>query len=277
MYTKKIPFIFGVLALLVLLVLFITSPFLPFKYISTPKTILLGISTLIFAGFVFYISHTMLILLYERKPSQTDKFFVILLRSLRQEVLHDFQDVINIYMGLDLSVEDIEYRKGLSELLRQFLIKLVEGTFYKEESPSTEEIKKYMKTINEFIAKNEAEAPFANLPSIERSIITDLSSYIEAADAENSLRKVDELAKAIQIRADETSKVSRVNRWSVPLAITGVICTVIFGLSSILVILQSEKSVLDKALKDNPTVTSEHSSQVEDTTIGNINDYNNLD
>ena len=88
--------------------------------------------------------------------------------------------------------------------------------------------------ISSFIQKIEEVSPYSDLPDIERSILTDISTYLENNDKDAVERKLSELASIIQARNDDLNKIRSTNKWAVPLAVVGMILTVVFGLLSIL-------------------------------------------
>jgi len=88
--------------------------------------------------------------------------------------------------------------------------------------------------ISSFIQKIEEVSPYSDLPDIERSILTDISTYLENNDKDAVERKLSELASIIQARNDDLNKIRSTNKWAVPLAVVGMILTVVFGLLSII-------------------------------------------
>ena len=77
--------------------------------------------------------------------------------------------------------------------------------------------------------QNEAMSPFADLPSAERNILSDITIFLDKNERESVKRKILELAGTIQARDSDLEKVKNINKWTIPLTIIGFILTVIFG------------------------------------------------
>ncbi|MCH7413574.1 hypothetical protein MM213_08770 [Belliella sp. R4-6] len=61
--------------------------------------------------------------------------------------------------------------------------------------------------VTDFIKRNEAIAPFSDLPDTERNIINDISTYNKAGDIESVNRKISELGSVIIIRQEQQVKI----------------------------------------------------------------------
>ena len=95
-------------------------------------------------------------------------------------------------------------------------------------------VKKTKQQISDFISLNEKNSPFSDLPDTERNILNDLSSFSSNGDNSSVERKIIELSSVIQTRYEEQKKLELQNKWSIPLAIVGLILTIIFGILSYL-------------------------------------------
>lgn len=168
----------------------------------------------------------------ERRNQKKEKFFACITHALMSESLRTQDDIINLYKGVNsLSSEDLTYKAGLSRWLREYLVELVSNNL-KEELDS-ESIISFKKAISDFIEKNDQTSPFADLPVAERNMISDIAAFLETKDTEAIRRKLGELASSIQARSDDLDKVKNINRWSVPLAVVGLVLTAIFGIISL--------------------------------------------
>jgi hypothetical protein len=90
-------------------------------------------------------------------------------------------------------------------------------------------IRDWKQKVSEFIQKNEETSPYADLPATERTILADISTFLEMNDTKSVKRKTFELAGMIQARQDDLNKIRNINMWTVPLSIVGLIFTIIFG------------------------------------------------
>jgi hypothetical protein len=188
-----------------------------------------GIITGIYAVTVFAFFTKRRKVYQERKQS----FFLALLKGFENKVIADKIDILNIYKGITNSPSgETEYSVGLNSWLRQFLVDL-----YKRSNDlgitaiQLSDIKtKVTATIKEF----EEIAPYSELPNTEKNLLTDISSYLNIGDKDSIIRKLKELQIVIQTRYQESIKLQNSNKWSIPLAIIGVILTIIFGSISII-------------------------------------------
>ena len=73
-----------------------------------------------------------------------------------------------------------------------------------------------------------------DLPDTERNIINDLSAFNKLGDQNSINRKLGELSSVIITRYEQQKKIENLNKWSIPLAIIGMVLTIIFGVLSII-------------------------------------------
>jgi len=189
------------------------------------------IMTLFSATYVIFIVFTLQ--LKKRKQDEgKKKFFKALNEGLKVGSIISLEDIVNIYKGATgLSSEDLQYRYGLSKNLREFLVELTsKNKNIFGEVLDDNQVRQWSQKITEFIKNNEKTSPYADLPSAERNILTDLSLYAENNDVNSTKRKLSELVGLIQGRNDELIRISKINRWSVPISVIGLILTIIFGI-----------------------------------------------
>jgi len=145
---------------------------------------------------------------------------------------------MNIYMGIaGFSSEDLNYRFGLSKLLREFLVKVITKKLDGEIDDET--LRSWKKKITEFIKKNEEISPYADLPAPERNLLSDIQLFLERNDINSVKRKILELSAMIQARNDDLNRIRNINKWTVPLSVVGVIYIWNFSLDKIKLLLDS--------------------------------------
>ena len=155
------------------------------------------------------------------------------MEGLKIGAINTIDDIENVYKGIGvLSTEDLSYRYRLSRWLREFMVALISKEIDKSIEDKT--LIEWKEKISSFIQKIEEVSPYSDLPDIERSILTDISTYLKNNDKDAVERKLSELASIIQARNDDLNKIRSTNKWAVPLAVVGMILTVVFGLLSIL-------------------------------------------
>lgn len=143
--------------------------------------------------------------------------------------IETIEDLVNVYKGINgLGSDDISYRAGLGRFLREYLAKVVSS-----DSLSSEQIKQLKSKVNEFLKKLDEESPFADLPAAERNLMIDINQFIQVGDQPSAFRKLENLAGLIEARQDGFERLQNSNKWSVPLAVIGLILTIIFGVFSL--------------------------------------------
>lgn len=167
----------------------------------------------------------------QRREKERDRFFKALTEGLKVEAIKSLEDVENIYKGVGRFISDDSINPSrLSKWLREYLVELYETS----EKENDAKRLKWKELITQFIDQNEQQSPYASLPELERSIITDIEVFLKAQDNKAVERKLGEITTAIQAREESFLKLRSTTRWSVPLAVIGLILTIIFGLISII-------------------------------------------
>lgn len=167
----------------------------------------------------------------KRRAKRKNAFVKAMKEGLKAGSITTIDDVVNIYKGVaGLSSEDLSYRYNLSKVLREFLVDLISKNKSVLNSNLDDNIiRDWKEKISDFIQKNEAISPYADLPAAERNILSDISSFLKKGDTESVTRKTLELAGMIQARNDDLNRIRNINRWAVPLSAIGLILTIIFG------------------------------------------------
>lgn len=199
-----------------------------------PEFLIFGI----IAGFIAYILAFWTYFRYiaRRRESRTqqgnDRFDKALQEGLKSDSITTIDDVVNMYKGVaGLGSEDLGYRYGLSRQLREFLVNVIsKEKSVMDSSVDDETVRDWKQRITEFISQNEAVSPYADLPSAERNVLNDISTFLDRNDTESVKRKTSEIAGMIQARNSDLERVNSINRWTVPLSIIGLIFTVTFGI-----------------------------------------------
>lgn len=196
------------------------------------KVILLFIGTITYFSFAF----TFLTYLKRRKYEKIKEFTKTVSLGLKNKSINSIQDVNNIYMGIfgvQCDTKDSDYCGQLCKLLRKLLVKIINnGAEIKDLSLDNEQRAEIKEKLSQYIEHFEKTYPFANLPLAEMNIMNDIATYILNKDIDSITRKINELTGIIQVRAEENKKLDSATRWSIPLAIAGLIFTIIFGILS---------------------------------------------
>lgn len=203
-----------------------------FDFLSN-KEILLSLFTIIFTVAYGYAAAFVLRRTREKRATRKNTFIETFIKGLSDNTIENSEDLLNVYSGItNLSIEDLTNKQDLNKWLREILAKLVNKEVGKDFTPDQTITIKHK--ITEFINRNEKANPFTDLPDTERNIINDISTYNKVGDIESVDRKINELSSVIITRHEQQKKIESLNKWSIPLAVIGLILTIIFGILSII-------------------------------------------
>lgn len=175
-------------------------------------------------------------------PSTPEKanFYEVLMKSLKNDLLNNIDDVLNMYSGTYSGAIEYDYdekRYRLKRRLRKFLVFML-----KQDNIEKEEMKKWKDVVTGFIKELETENPYADVPTAERKVLLEMDRLITQGEYNGIKGRMDDLAGMIQNRNEEQNRIVKINRWSVPLTIVGLFMTIIFGGLSIYLAFRPPKS-----------------------------------
>lgn len=203
-----------------------------FELILTRENFL-SIFAIAFTVIYFFAATLLLKKIRVRKLERKNKFIETFINGISESTIENSNDLLNVYSGITkLSPEDLTNRQDLNKWLREILAKIIN----KEVGKSLElsQVLMIKNKITEFININETTSPFTDLPDTERNIINDLSSYNKLGDNTSIDRKINELSSVIITRHEQQKKIESLNKWSIPLAVIGMILTVFFGILALI-------------------------------------------
>lgn len=159
-------------------------------------------------------------------------FFKAVYNAYKEGTLNENEDLVNIYKGINGEGEESEIIAGINKYLRLFLIEIrtYTGAYRFDEKTNIQTLVNF---INSVIRANEANQPFSDVPALERNILKDTTKFISLGEKGSAVEKLIDLGALIQARQDSLEKVQKANKWAVPLAVVGLILTIIFGTMSI--------------------------------------------
>lgn len=197
------------------------------------KDKILSIFAIVFTVMYGFAASLLLKKLKERRLNRKNMFIETFIKGISEETIENSEDLLNVYSGItQLSTEDLSNKQGLNKWLREILAKLINGEVGKE--LDSNKILTIKQKITEFINTNEKTSPFSDLPDTERNILNDINSYNKSNDNESINRKLNELSSVIVTRYEQQKKIENLNKWSIPLAVIGLMLTIFFGILSIL-------------------------------------------
>jgi hypothetical protein len=187
------------------------------------------ISTLLMAVYLIIV---LLALFFttRKKAERFDRFCTTMTRGLETGKIVKLQDCIDISRGISGPIDDAQLTTRVTQWLRQYLVKLISDQVSVSQSFKSNTAKDQ---ISSFIREMERSDPYARLPQAERGLVTDISRAIEDNNSVLAQSKAHDLASLIEARSEHSAKLERSNRWSIPLAVIGLIVSVAFGLVSL--------------------------------------------
>ena len=196
---------------------------------TTDKDLILSAFAVMFT--VVYVSVAFLYLTRRRRLRAEREFR--LLRSISTGLsngqVENVDDLVNVYRGItNTSIDDdVSYKSAVTRVLRRILVSLASDP---EATSQKHQLKFKIKTL---LAHIESETPFADLPAAERNLILDARRFIEGNELQAATQKVEDLANLIEARQDAYEKLQAANKWAIPLAVIGLVLTVVFGVMSL--------------------------------------------
>ncbi len=115
--------------------------------------------------------------------------------------------------------------QGITYYLKKFLWKLIRS---QEWDLSDKVLMK--EKVSSFIETFEKQHPFSGLPAYERNLLEDLDIFVKESNRDWISKKINELKVLILTRNDDYKRLERINKWSVPLSIIGILLSIIFFL-----------------------------------------------
>ena len=203
------------------------------EYILGKENLLLAIFTIVFTVvYSFSVIH-LLGKIKARRLERKKVFINTFIKGISDNTIANSTDLLNIYSGITtLSPEDLTNRQDLNKWLRETLARLINKEVGQD--LAQDKVIEIKDKITNFIKENETASPYTDLPDTERNIINDLSAFNKLGDQNSINRKLGELSSVIITRYEQQKKIENLNKWSIPLAIIGMVLTIIFGVLSII-------------------------------------------
>jgi hypothetical protein len=148
------------------------------------------------------------------------KFFVSLDKKFDLGLIEDQNDIEILKGAIEREAGTVY---SLAHLLEDYLVYLGDrGSKESQLSPRYQKIKG-------IIASENADKPFADIPEDERRLLISMRDAIQHNDTEAITFNLNELSSVISARNRDYEGVLNANRWMRPLAIIGLVASVIFG------------------------------------------------
>lgn len=189
------------------------------------------IGVIAFYGFFLYVFTWAIKRKRKNERNRKGIFFQTLDNGFTENLINTTKDILQIYQGIYPGTEDNRYSGAINKLneYRIHLINQNEIIDGKIELNKKDVIEK----LSIFVKELENATPFSFLPTTERMPFTEIMDYCDSGNYEAIRNKIKDVSHILQGKNDTIEKVTKSNKWSVPLAVIGLIFTVIFGLASL--------------------------------------------
>jgi hypothetical protein len=176
-------------------------------------------------GLVFTVG----VLLFARGESakKLEKFFKTLDKKFDMALVNDRSDIIILR---DSIAREVDATYSLAPLLEDYLKYLIVSA---PDGQDNTRIKARYDLVKAIVDEETKEKPFADMPEEERRLLRSLKDAVDHNDKQSITFNLDELSSLISARGRVFSRVNKLNRWSIPLAIIGLVTTILFGIMSI--------------------------------------------
>ena len=149
---------------------------------------------------------------------QRKKSFSLMITAFKQNPQLDDEDIFLIYNDFaQKTSRNISYER----YLESFII------YVRSNEKDNSFVNSIVEHIKPILNKEKAEQPFSNVDERERLLLLSIDQSVknnEAASVPNNLRN---LSLTIQKTQNELKQAKRINRWSIPISVIGVVLTII--------------------------------------------------
>lgn len=163
---------------------------------------------------------------------------ITFITSSRQRAKRDFfksltnkiqADLINTKNDVSVLVNSINRKYGINYSILYYLedylthISTFKPTFKKE----------HQDLLNEIVTSEQVDKPFDGVPEEEKRLLININSAIKSQNFDAISYNLHELGTVLSARNRIHSRNAKINQWSIPLAIVGLLATIAFGYLSL--------------------------------------------
>ncbi len=158
-----------------------------------------------------------------KRISSTEKLFKLINSNLEKGLIKDKEDIL-----LLLNSVSREYYKdfSLSPIIEDYIAFL-------SEKDEKELLQKNYILLKDIINKENEEKPFSDVPNEERRLLKSIDDSVKHNDLESITFSLHELNSVISTRSKIYKRANAINRWSIPVALIGILLTIFFGIMSL--------------------------------------------
>lgn len=135
-------------------------------------------------------------------------------------------DIRIMFNSIDRESGGMLQKYGYVALLEDYIVHI--KTDYDTEND------KFYNSIVDILENERKEEPYSRLYPEERRLLKNIESSVKNSDAQTAMFNLTALSDVLRINNENLDKLEKQNGWSIPLAIVGLIVTVLFGVISII-------------------------------------------
>jgi hypothetical protein len=163
------------------------------------------------------------------KTSDKDKFFIAIDKKFELQLINGKEDIVIILNSISRESNKIY---SIAPILEDYITNHLNYQNEKNQAQK-EEIARRYNLLKNIISEENKEKPFQAVPNEERRLLVALKDGIQDKDLQSLEFNLNELYTVISTRNNIYEKTANMNRWSVPLALIGVISTIVFGIMTL--------------------------------------------
>jgi uncharacterized membrane protein (DUF106 family) len=152
-----------------------------------------------------------------------NKFFNILSNNIKQQQIINKEVVLLLLNSIN---REFDNSYSLVPILEDYIVYLSKN---EDKTSNNDNIKK-IHTIKEIIKIENQEKPFYNVPDEEKTILRNINENITNNNLDYIKSNLQELGSVIAARNRSFERMQKVNKWSLPISIFGIILAIIFGI-----------------------------------------------
>lgn len=178
-----------------------------------------------------------------KRKSGKDMFFKLLKNNFEHNFINDREDILVLLNSVN---REFDCTYSLISVLEDYIVYISKG-----ETKNDNIVKYSYKMIKDIINEENQEKPFSNVPDQEKRILRNINENIMNNQIELIKFNLQELSYVITTRNKTYEKADKINKWSLPVAIIGIIVAIIFGLMGLKNIDYNKIEEINKKLIEN--------------------------
>jgi len=194
-----------------------------------------SLAIVISVGFIIFVAAIQALFTYKRekrgiKNTDKEKFFLALDSKFELNLINGRDDILIL---LNSIAREFDQLYSIAPILEDYITNHFDIiSKEKDVGKYSSELKERYTLLKKIISEENQDKPFKSAPDEERRLLVALRDGIQNDDTQSMQFNLDELNSVISARTKIYQRANLLNRWSVPMAILGLIMTILFGILS---------------------------------------------